>query len=112
MLKPMHLSRSLVAVVVCVAFGYRGFLPLTTFGVAAFVTVVTLRELLLPAKQRVDATKESWGTAVFMSASRARRTIRPGAWERSSLPSVPSDWWATASIGRCGWPIVRRFPAA
>ncbi len=63
----------LLTVIVCAAFGYRGFLPLATFGVCAFVTVVTLRELFLPAKQRVDSVKEGWGTAIFVSASRARR---------------------------------------
>ncbi len=62
-----------VVVLVCLALGYRGAMPLATFGLAGFVTVVTLRELLLPARQRVEAQKESWGTALFVSASRARR---------------------------------------
>ncbi len=63
----------LLTALVCFALGYRGFLPLTTFGLCAFVTVVTLRELLLPARQRMTETKEGFGTAFFVSASRARR---------------------------------------
>ncbi len=62
-----------VIALVCFALGYRGFLPLMTFGVAGFVTVVTLRELLLPARQRMNEAKESFTTAFIVSASRARR---------------------------------------
>lgn len=62
-----------LVVAACAALGYRGFLPLVTFGIAAFVTVVTLRELFLPARQRMAETQEGFGTAFLMSASRARR---------------------------------------
>ncbi|MEW5738288.1 MAG: cytochrome c-type biogenesis CcmF C-terminal domain-containing protein [Myxococcota bacterium] len=57
----------------CFAAGYRGFMPLLAFGLAAFATVVTVRELFLPAKQRMDEQKEALFTALFRSASRARR---------------------------------------
>jgi cytochrome c-type biogenesis protein CcmF len=62
-----------VVVAICVAFGYRGFLPLTTFFLAGFVTVVTLREMILPAQQRINEQQESPMTALVRSASRARR---------------------------------------
>ena len=48
-------------------------MPLTVFGLAGFVTVVTLRELFLPAQQRMAEQKESLFTAFFVSATRARR---------------------------------------
>jgi cytochrome c-type biogenesis protein CcmF len=48
-------------------------LALLTFGVGAFVTVVTLREMFLPAAQRMTEAKESFTTAFIVSASRARR---------------------------------------
>ncbi len=57
----------------CFLLGARGFMPLLTFGVAGFVTVVTLREMFLPAWVRVRERKESVFTAVFQSATRARR---------------------------------------
>jgi cytochrome c-type biogenesis protein CcmF len=57
----------------CLAFGLRGFQPLLTFGLAGFVTVVTLRELFLPAKIRMTERKEAPWTAVVRSASKARR---------------------------------------
>ncbi len=63
----------LAIVAVCYAFGYRGVMPLTAFGFAGFVTVVTLRELFLPAQQRMSEQKESLATAIFVSASRANR---------------------------------------
>ena len=62
-----------VITAVCAALGYRGFLPLLTFGIAGFVTVVTLRELFLPARERMAEAKEGFGTAFLVSASRARR---------------------------------------
>lgn len=49
------------------------WMALATFGLAAFVTVVTLREMLLPAKQRMTEAKETAFTALVVSASRARR---------------------------------------
>ncbi len=58
---------------VCFALGYRGWMPLTVFGLAGFVVVVTLRELFLPAQQRMTEQKEKMFTAIFVSASRARR---------------------------------------
>jgi cytochrome c-type biogenesis protein CcmF len=57
----------------CFALGYRGFMPLSAFGLAAFATVVTVRELFLPAKQRMDEQKEALLTALFRSVGRARR---------------------------------------
>jgi cytochrome c-type biogenesis protein CcmF len=57
----------------CFLLGLRGFLPLLTFGVATFVTVVTCRELFLPAKVRMEEQKEGLVTAFVRSATRARR---------------------------------------
>ncbi len=57
----------------CFAAGYRGWMPLTAFGLAGFVVVVTLRELFLPAQQRMTEQKESFFTAMVVSATRARR---------------------------------------
>ncbi len=48
-------------------------MALVTFGLGAFVTVVTLREMFLPATQRMAESKESFFTAFVSSASRARR---------------------------------------
>jgi cytochrome c-type biogenesis protein CcmF len=48
-------------------------MALATFGIATFVTVVTLREMFLPAQQRMAEQKESLVTALVVSASRARR---------------------------------------
>ncbi len=63
----------LAVALACWAMGFRGWMPLTVFGLAGFVTVVTLRELFLPAQQRMTEQKESLTTAIFVSASRARR---------------------------------------
>ncbi len=63
----------LVVVASCLAAGLRGFYPLLTFGIAGFVTVVTLRELFLPAKLRMADRKESLVTALVQSATKARR---------------------------------------
>jgi cytochrome c-type biogenesis protein CcmF len=64
---------AVLTVAACLAGGLRGFLPLTTFGLAAFVTVITLRELFLPAAVRMREHKENVLTAVVQSASKARR---------------------------------------
>ncbi len=53
--------------------GMGGFWPLMTFGLAGFVTTVTLREMFLPAYVRVREKGERITTAVFESASRSRR---------------------------------------
>jgi cytochrome c-type biogenesis protein CcmF len=53
--------------------GFRGLMPLTAFALGGFVTATTLRELLLPAQQRMSEQKEDAMTAVIRSASRARR---------------------------------------
>jgi cytochrome c-type biogenesis protein CcmF len=57
----------------CLAFGLRGALPILTFGLAGFVTTITLRELLLPAKVRIFEHKEGPWTALVRSASKSRR---------------------------------------
>jgi cytochrome c-type biogenesis protein CcmF len=63
-----------VAVVAaCLAGGLRGFYPLLTFGLAGFVTVITLRELALPVKVRMSERKEGLVTALLGSATKARR---------------------------------------
>jgi cytochrome c-type biogenesis protein CcmF len=63
----------LVVAAVCWVLGYHGGMSLTAFGLAAFVTVVTVREMVLPAQQRMSEAKESFFTAFVSSASRARR---------------------------------------
>jgi cytochrome c-type biogenesis protein CcmF len=63
-----------VAVVAaCLVGGLRGFYPLLTFGLAGFVTVITLRELALPVKVRMSERKEGFVTALVGSATKARR---------------------------------------
>ncbi|MGA9525296.1 MAG: cytochrome c-type biogenesis CcmF C-terminal domain-containing protein [Myxococcaceae bacterium] len=66
-------AAGVLVVLVCYLAGARGFAPLMTFGLAGFVTVVTLKEMFLPAWIRVRERKEDVFTAVFQSASRARR---------------------------------------
>lgn len=66
-------SVGLVVAVACYAAGLRGFYPLLTFGLAGFVTVITLRELVAPVRVRMSERKEGLVTAVLQSASKARR---------------------------------------
>jgi cytochrome c-type biogenesis protein CcmF len=63
----------LAVVGACLAGGLRGFYPLLTFGLAGFVTVITLRELALPVKVRMSERKEGFVTALLGSATKARR---------------------------------------
>ncbi len=63
----------LVVAAICYAVGLRGFYPLLTFGIAGFVTIVTLRELAAPIRVRMSERKESLGTALVQSVSKARR---------------------------------------
>ncbi|MCP3103400.1 heme lyase CcmF/NrfE family subunit [Myxococcus sp. K15C18031901] len=63
----------LVVSVVCFAVGMRGFYPLLTFGLAGFVTVITLRELVAPVRVRMAERKEGLVTAVMTSATKAQR---------------------------------------
>jgi cytochrome c-type biogenesis protein CcmF len=63
----------LVVTAVCYGVGMRGVYPLLTFGLAGFVTVITLRELAAPVRVRMSERKEGLFTAVFQSASKARR---------------------------------------
>jgi len=60
-------------IVLCLAFGLRGAMPILTFGLAAFVVAITLRELLLPAKVRILEHKERPWTALVRSALKSRR---------------------------------------
>ncbi len=66
-------SAGVLTAVVCLLLGYEGFMPIMTFALSAFVTVVTLRELFLPAKQRMTERNEGLFAAVVRSASRAPR---------------------------------------
>jgi cytochrome c-type biogenesis protein CcmF len=43
------------------------------FSLCTFAAIVTLRELFLPARERMTTAKESFTTALFVSASKARR---------------------------------------
>ncbi len=58
---------------VCYAMGLRGVYPLLTFGLAGFVTVITLRELFAPVRVRMSERKEGFFTALVQSATKARR---------------------------------------
>jgi cytochrome c-type biogenesis protein CcmF len=64
---------ALVTVVACLVGGLRGFYPLTTFGLAAFVAVINLRELVIPVRVRMQERGEGLLTAVVQSAAKARR---------------------------------------
>jgi cytochrome c-type biogenesis protein CcmF len=57
----------------CAAVGLRGFYPLLTFGLAGFVTVITLRELVLPVQVRMSERKEGLFTALVQSMTKAQR---------------------------------------
>lgn len=63
----------LVVTALCYGLGLRGVYPLLTFGLAGFVTVITLRELVAPVRVRMTERKEGLITAVVQSASKARR---------------------------------------
>jgi len=56
----------LAVVGACLAGGLRGFYPLLTFGLAGFVTVITLRELALPVKTRMSERKEGFGLGLYI----------------------------------------------
>jgi cytochrome c-type biogenesis protein CcmF len=64
---------AVVTLVACLGAGLRGGLPLTTFALAAFVVVVTLRELFLPVWVRMREHGEQPFTALVRSATKARR---------------------------------------
>jgi cytochrome c-type biogenesis protein CcmF len=64
---------ALVVAAGCLAFGLRGWQPLLAFSLAGFVVVVTLREMFLPAWQRVREKKESLFESLMESIVRARR---------------------------------------
>jgi cytochrome c-type biogenesis protein CcmF len=66
-------SVGLVVAVACYLAGLRGLYPLLTFGLAGFVTVITLRELFAPVRVRMTERKEGLVTAMVQSASKARR---------------------------------------
>ena len=63
----------LLVTAICFAVGLRGVYPLLTFGLAGFVTVVTLRELASPIRVRMTERKEGLVTAVLTSATKAQR---------------------------------------
>ncbi|WP_426751648.1 heme lyase CcmF/NrfE family subunit [Myxococcus sp. Y35] len=63
----------LVVTAVCFAVGLRGVYPLLTFGLAGFVTVITLRELVAPVRVRMSERKEGFVTALTTSALKAQR---------------------------------------
>jgi cytochrome c-type biogenesis protein CcmF len=62
-----------VTTLVCYAVGLRGFYPLLTFGLAGFVTLITLRELALPVRVRMRERSEGVVSALLGSATKARR---------------------------------------
>ena len=66
-------AAGLLVVVACLAMGLRGLMPLTAFGLAGFVVVITLRELFLPTRTRMSEKQEGAVTAFLRSASRTPR---------------------------------------
>jgi cytochrome c-type biogenesis protein CcmF len=66
-------AAGLLTIAACLALGLRGALPILTFGLAAFVATITLRELLLPAKVRIVEHKERPLTALVRSMVKSRR---------------------------------------
>ncbi|WAS89414.1 heme lyase CcmF/NrfE family subunit [Corallococcus sp. NCRR] len=62
-----------VITLACYAAGLRGVYPLLTFGLAGFVTVVTLRELVVPVRVRMTERKEGFVTALTTATGKARR---------------------------------------
>jgi cytochrome c-type biogenesis protein CcmF len=69
----LPVGAGVVTVALCLVFGLGNVMALTTFGLAAFATVITLRELLLPARERMTSNQEGALAAVFRSAIRSRR---------------------------------------
>ncbi|MBZ4416387.1 heme lyase CcmF/NrfE family subunit [Myxococcus sp. RHSTA-1-4] len=63
----------LVVTAACYAAGLRGVYPLLTFGLAGFVTLITLRELVAPVRVRMSERKEGLFTALVTSATKAQR---------------------------------------
>nr|WP_255653124.1 heme lyase CcmF/NrfE family subunit [Myxococcus sp. XM-1-1-1] len=63
----------LIVTAVCFAVGLRGVYPLLTFGLAGFVTVITVRELVAPVRVRMSERKEGLLTALVTSATKAQR---------------------------------------
>ncbi|GEN11585.1 cytochrome c-type biogenesis protein CcmF [Myxococcus fulvus] len=63
----------LIITAACFAVGLRGVYPLLTFGLAGFVTVVTVRELVAPVRVRMSERKEGLFTALVTSATKAQR---------------------------------------
>ncbi|MCK6529855.1 heme lyase CcmF/NrfE family subunit [Myxococcota bacterium] len=57
----------------CVAFGVVQPLPLLTFGLAGFVTFVTLREFWVPTRSRMSSSGAGALESLFHVVSRARR---------------------------------------
>ncbi|RKH36620.1 heme lyase CcmF/NrfE family subunit [Corallococcus sicarius] len=57
----------------CLLAGLRGVYPIMTFGLAGFVTVVTLRELAVPVLVRMRERKEGFVTALATATGKARR---------------------------------------
>ncbi len=64
---------ALATVAACFAAGLRGGYALAVFGLAAFVAVINMRELVIPVRARMRERSEGLVTAVVESASRARR---------------------------------------
>jgi cytochrome c-type biogenesis protein CcmF len=60
-------------VLLCLLAGLRGALALATFGLAGFVTVVTVREMALPVRVRMREQGEPLARALWRSTTRARR---------------------------------------
>lgn len=57
----------------CLIAGLTGFYALLTFTLAGFVATITLRELYVPVRLRMKDRGEKPWTALYLSATRARR---------------------------------------
>jgi cytochrome c-type biogenesis protein CcmF len=62
-----------LVVAVCLGFGLRHVMAISTFGLAAFAGVVTLKEMFAPGMERAKATGESIPVAMSNALSKGRR---------------------------------------
>jgi cytochrome c-type biogenesis protein CcmF len=64
---------AVVSVLIALSVGATGFTPLLSFGVCGFALMTTLRELIEPAKVRVQKKSEPWPNALWTVWVKTRR---------------------------------------
>jgi len=64
---------AVVVLVVCAAMGVLEWMALTTFTLAGFAAVVTVREMLSPGLERARVTKEPLAKAMYVALNKGRR---------------------------------------